>query len=130
VAEAGTLKQGADFVGELCHVAIPSRVAAGEAHSVSACTRERGFPRVVGPDRRESRHARGMTEHELKRGDRVEWNYRGRTVAGRVQRKLTAPAEIGGRRANASKEDPRYVVKSDKSGKEAAHRGAVLRKLG
>ena len=71
-----------------------------------------------------------MTEQELKRGDRVEWNYRGRTVAGRVQRKLTAPAEIGGRRANASPEDPRYVVKSDKTGKEAAHRRAVLRKLG
>lgn len=65
--------------------------------------------------------------HQLKRGDRVEWNYRGATVRGKVLRKLTAPADVGGRRANASAEEPRYVVRSDKSGKEAAHRGEVLR---
>ena len=65
--------------------------------------------------------------HELKRGDRVEWSYRGATVRGKVVRKLTAPTEVGGRRANASRDDPRYVVRSDKSGKEAAHRAAVLR---
>jgi hypothetical protein len=64
---------------------------------------------------------------ELKRGDRVEWSYRGATVRGKVLRKLTKPTEVGGRRANASPEDPRYVVRSDKSGKEAAHRAAVLR---
>jgi hypothetical protein len=66
---------------------------------------------------------------EFKRGDRVEWNYRGSPVIGKVLRKLTAPAEIGGRRANASPEDPRYVVRSEKSGKEAAHRAAVLRRI-
>jgi Hypervirulence associated proteins TUDOR domain len=64
---------------------------------------------------------------ELKRGDRVEWSYRGATVRGKVLRKLTKPTEVGGRRANASPEDPRYVVRSDKTGKEAAHRAAVLR---
>jgi DUF2945 family protein len=67
-----------------------------------------------------------MTD-QLKRGARVEWTYRGATVQGRVVRKLTKPTEVGGRRANASPEDPRYVVRSDKSGKEAAHRAAVLR---
>ena len=65
--------------------------------------------------------------NEFKRGDKVEWNYRGATVRGKVVRKLTAPAEVGGRRSNASPDDPRYVVRSEKSGKEAAHRGAVLR---
>ena len=64
---------------------------------------------------------------KLKRGDRVEWNYRSAIVRGKVVRKLTAPTEVGGRRANASPDDPRYVVRSDKSGKEAAHRAAVLR---
>jgi Hypervirulence associated proteins TUDOR domain len=67
-----------------------------------------------------------MTE-QLKRGDRVEWTYRGTTVRGKVMRKLTAPADVGGRRANASPADPRYVVRSEKTGKEAAHRAAVLR---
>ena len=65
--------------------------------------------------------------NELKRGDRVEWSYRGATVRGKVLRKLTKPTDVGGRRSNASPEDPRYVVRSDKSGKAAAHRAAVLR---
>ena len=65
--------------------------------------------------------------HELKRGAKVEWSYRGATVRGKVVRKLIAPADVGGRRANASRDDPRYVVRSEKSGKEVAHRAAVLR---
>jgi hypothetical protein len=63
-----------------------------------------------------------------KRGDRVEWNYRGTVIEGTVQRRLTAPTEIGGRNVAASREDPRYVVKSRKTGRLAAHRGPVLRR--
>jgi Hypervirulence associated proteins TUDOR domain len=66
---------------------------------------------------------------EFNRGDRVEWNFgRGKGI-GKVQRRLTEPATIGGRKVRASKEDPRYVVKSEKSGKEAAHKASALRKL-
>ena len=68
--------------------------------------------------------------NEFKRGDRVEWNFRGAKVIGTVRRKLTSPAQVGGRNARASKEDPRYVVRSEKSGKEAAHRGSALRRIG
>ena len=32
----------------------------------------------------------------FKRGDRVEWNFRGRKVIGRVRRRLTARTEVGG----------------------------------
>jgi hypothetical protein len=66
---------------------------------------------------------------EFKRGDRVEWNFRGRPVAGRVRRKLTRRTEIGGRPVAASKDDPRYVVRSDRSGKETTRRPARLRRL-
>ena len=66
---------------------------------------------------------------ELGRGDRVEWSFRGRTVVGRVRRKLTKRTEIDGRPVAASREDPRYVVRSDKSGKETVRRAASLRKL-
>ena len=66
---------------------------------------------------------------EFKRGDRVEWNFRGRPVAGRVRTKLTRRTEIGGRPVAASKDDPRYVVKSDRSGKETTRRPARLRRL-
>jgi hypothetical protein len=66
---------------------------------------------------------------EFKRGDRVEWTFRGRPVAGKVRRKLTKRTEIGGRPVAASEEDPRYVVVTDKSGKETTRRPAALRRL-
>ena len=66
----------------------------------------------------------------FRRGDRVEWNFRGRTVTGRVRRKLTARTEVGGQVVAASKDDPRYVVRSDKTGKETTRRPAALRRAG
>ena len=68
-------------------------------------------------------------DQELKRGDRVEWNFRGRKVVGTVRRKVSSRAEIDGRVVAASKEEPRYVVRSEKSGKETVRRAAALRKL-
>jgi hypothetical protein len=67
-----------------------------------------------------------MTQ-EFKRGDRVEWNFRGHTIRGTVRRKLTRRTDVGGRVAAASKEDPRYVVRTE-SGREAAHRPEALRR--
>jgi hypothetical protein len=67
---------------------------------------------------------------ELKRGDRVEWSFRGRTVTGTVRRRLTARTEVGGRVVAASKEDPRYVVRSERSGKETTRRSGALRRVG
>lgn len=68
-----------------------------------------------------------MTQ-EFRRGDRVEWNFRGRPVRGTVQRRLTRRAEIGGQVVAASQEDPRYVVRSEASGKETTRRPAALRR--
>jgi Hypervirulence associated proteins TUDOR domain len=66
---------------------------------------------------------------QFKRGDRVEWNFRGRKVSGRIRRRLTSRTEIGGQVVAASKDDPRYVVRSDRSGKETTRRPAALRRL-
>jgi hypothetical protein len=66
---------------------------------------------------------------EFRRGDRVEWRYRGRRVTGRVRRKLTSRAEIGGRPVAASKDDPRYVVRTDRTGSETTRRPGALRRL-
>jgi hypothetical protein len=66
---------------------------------------------------------------EFRRGDRVEWNFRGRTVVGRVRRRLTKRTEVGGQVVAASKDDPRYLVRSDKSGKETVRRAAALRRI-
>lgn len=65
---------------------------------------------------------------QFKRGDRVEWNFgRGKAV-GTVQRKLTSRTTVGKQQVAASPEDPRYVVRSEKSGKEAAHKPDALRR--
>ena len=66
--------------------------------------------------------------HEFKRGDRVEWNFRGHKVLGTVRKRLTARTEVGGQAVAASKDDPRYLVRSEKSGKETARRPEALRK--
>jgi hypothetical protein len=66
---------------------------------------------------------------EFKRGDKVEWNFRGRTVAGTVRRRLTKRTEVGGRIVAAAKDDPRYVVRSDRSGRETTRRPQALRRL-
>ena len=66
-----------------------------------------------------------MTE-KLKKGDEVEWETsQGKTV-GTVQQKLTEPIEIKGHKVAASEDNPEYLVKSDKSGKEAAHKPEAL----
>ena len=66
---------------------------------------------------------------EFKRGDRVEWNFRGHTVRGTIRRKLTKRTEIDGRVAAASADDPRYVVRTETSGREVAHRPEALRRI-
>jgi Hypervirulence associated proteins TUDOR domain len=66
---------------------------------------------------------------EFRRGDRVEWNYRGRKVVGRVRRRLVSRTEVAGQVVAASKDDPRYLVRSEKTGKETVRRPAALTKL-
>jgi hypothetical protein len=66
---------------------------------------------------------------QLKAGDRVEWNTSQGKTTGRVKRKLTAPTDIKGHHIAASDDDPQYVVVSEKSGEEAAHKPDALRKL-
>ena len=67
-----------------------------------------------------------MTER-FKRGDRVEWNFRGHVVSGRVRKRLVERTEVDGQVLNASKDDPRYLVRSERTGKETTRRGAALR---
>jgi hypothetical protein len=65
---------------------------------------------------------------EFKQGDTVEWNTPQGKTRGKVKRKLTSSTQIGGQKVNASEDDPRYVVESEKSGKEAAHKPNALSK--
>lgn len=65
---------------------------------------------------------------ELKPGDRVEWDSSGGHSVGRVVKKQTSPTQIKGHKVAASKSNPEYIVKSDKSGKLAAHKPTELKK--
>ena len=61
-----------------------------------------------------------------KRGDRVEWSSHGGTAVGKVKKKLTSDTQIKGQQIRASEDDPRYLVESEKSGGEAAHKAEAL----
>jgi hypothetical protein len=68
-----------------------------------------------------------MTQ-EFKKGDHVTWNSHGGTAEGEVVRKITEDTPLAGRRVVASKDDPQYLVRSEKSGGEAVHKPSALRK--
>jgi len=64
----------------------------------------------------------------LKKGDKVEWETSQGKTEGTVKKKLTVPTEIKKHKVAASKDNPEYLVESDKSGKEAAHKPESLKK--
>ncbi|MEC4815349.1 MAG: DUF2945 domain-containing protein [Scytonema sp. PMC 1069.18] len=68
-----------------------------------------------------------MTE-EFKKGDKVQWNTSQGETTGKVEKKLTSPTDIKGHHVAASEDNPEYLVKSDKSGKKAAHKPESLEK--
>ena len=65
---------------------------------------------------------------DLKAGDNVEWDSSGGHSTGKVVKKQTSPTQIKGHKVAASKDNPEYIVKSDKSGKIAAHKPDGLKK--
>lgn len=68
-----------------------------------------------------------MTD-EFKKGDKVEWNSAQGKVQGTVEKKLTSPTHIKGHEVAASPDNPEYLVVSDKTGAEAAHKPDALKK--
>ncbi len=65
---------------------------------------------------------------ELSKGDRVSWKSHGGEAVGEVEEKITSDTEAAGRKVRASKDDPQYLVKSEKSGGEAVHKPPALTK--
>ena len=65
---------------------------------------------------------------EFRQGEAVEWNTPQGKTRGTVKKMLTERTEVGGQTVAASEEDPRYLVQSEKSGKEAAHKPDALSK--
>ncbi|MDZ8032828.1 MULTISPECIES: DUF2945 domain-containing protein [unclassified Nostoc] len=66
---------------------------------------------------------------EFKKGDRVEWNTSQGKTTGKVVKKLTSPTDIKEHHIAASEDNPEYLVESDKTGKQAAHKPDALKKV-
>jgi hypothetical protein len=64
-----------------------------------------------------------------KRGDKVQWETSQGATTGEVKAKLTEPTKIKGHKVAASKDNPEYLVTSDKTGAQAAHKAAALKKV-
>ncbi len=62
------------------------------------------------------------------KGDEVSWNTPQGKTHGTVVEKKTKDFTLGTHDFKASADDPRYVVKSDKTGAEAAHTESALTK--
>ena len=69
-----------------------------------------------------------MKEHtertDFRRGDRVSWNSEAGRVSGTIIKKVTAPINFKGYVHHASKDEPQYFIKSDKTDHIALHKGS------
>ena len=66
---------------------------------------------------------------DFKRGDLVEWNSEAGRVRGTIQRKVTSEITFKGYKRHASKEEPQYIIKSDKTDHVAIHKGSALKMI-
>jgi hypothetical protein len=65
----------------------------------------------------------------FKIGDHVSWNSEAGRVSGVIRKKISAPMRFRGYTVRASKEEPQYLIESDKTDHVAVHKGSALRKL-
>lgn len=65
----------------------------------------------------------------LKVGDHVEWNTSQGKTRGKIKKKLTSATHIKGHHVAATEEEPQWLVETDESGAEAAHKPDALTKV-
>lgn len=65
----------------------------------------------------------------FKVGDHVAWDSEAGRVSGVIIKKLTAKTRFKGYVRHASRDEPQYMIKSDKTDHVAVHKGSALRLL-
>jgi len=65
----------------------------------------------------------------FKVGDHVEWNSEAGRVSGVIIKKVTSDTEFKGYVHHASKDNPQYFIKSDRTDHVAIHKGTALKKI-
>ena len=66
---------------------------------------------------------------EFKAGDHVSWNSEAGRVRGTIKKKVTSAIKFKTYTVRASKEEPQYLIKSDKTDHLAMHKAAALTKI-
>lgn len=67
--------------------------------------------------------------HDFKVGDHVEWNSEAGRVGGTIKKKHISEITFKGYTVHALKEEPQYLIKSDKTDHLAMHKGSALQKI-
>jgi hypothetical protein len=62
----------------------------------------------------------------FKRGDHVEWNSEAGRVRGLITKKVVSDVSFKGYTHHATKQEPQYFIKSDKTDHVAIHKGSAL----
>ncbi len=70
-----------------------------------------------------------MTRKHFNRGDHVSWNSEAGRVSGTITKVVTAEIKFKGYTVHASKEEPQYQIKSDKTDHIAMHKGSALTRI-
>jgi hypothetical protein len=70
-----------------------------------------------------------MTE-TFKAGDHVEWNSEAGRVTGVIKKKVVSDVTVAGYVHHASKDEPQYMIASDKTDHVAIHKGMALKHIG
>ena len=65
----------------------------------------------------------------FQRGDHVEWNSEAGRVRGVILKKVVSDVTVNGYVHHASKEEPQYFIKSDKTEHVAIHKGQALTRI-
>ena len=65
----------------------------------------------------------------LRVGDQVSWNSEAGRVSGRIVRVHTEDVNYKGYVHHASKDEPQYEIRSDRTDHVALHKGRALRRL-
>jgi hypothetical protein len=66
---------------------------------------------------------------DFKRGDHVEWNSEAGRVRGTVRKKVISEITFNRYTRHASRDEPQYIIKSDKTDHLAIHKGSALTKI-
>ena len=90
---------------------------------------EASQPQVEKQTREEPQPENTSMKRTFKIGDHVEWNSEAGRVRGTIRKKLVSATRFKTYTVRASKEEPQYLIKSDKTAHLAMHKGAALKKI-